>query len=358
MTCALAALILFIRLPGGFTHPELWAEDAILISDAYNHGLASLDMPLAGSLNLYGRLVANLAVQLPPLYWPWITMYGAHAAALVVVFLITSPRFDLPYKHLAALGVVAAPMREVFNGLTNTQWVLCIGLFALAFFNRGQLRAKTLVAESGFAVIAGLDGPFAAFILPIYAMQIWRAGENERKRLVILSAIIAVCAIIQISYVADNLRVFNLIEPKPYDHVLWLIMPSRWLDAVRLASIFVHHQYVLIIAVVIGLPVLLWFSSREPYRSQKVGMILFAGLVLYSGLYKYRNNLELLSNDRYVYAGAVFSFWFLCIASAASHGLRQMFGVSVVVLLICVSTIRRANEIRPTATTPWAEAVT
>lgn len=68
IVCVLAALILFVRLPRTFLTPQFWAEDGILISDAYNGGWASLLYPIAGAYyNLYGNVVANIAVQFPPI---------------------------------------------------------------------------------------------------------------------------------------------------------------------------------------------------------------------------------------------------------------------------------------------------
>ena len=68
---AAAILIVFIRFPGSLVAPEFWAEDGILISNAYNHGVASLFETIGGAyFNLYGSLVALLAVQAPPAAWP------------------------------------------------------------------------------------------------------------------------------------------------------------------------------------------------------------------------------------------------------------------------------------------------
>lgn len=354
IVCALAALILFVRVPAQFVAPQFWAEDSMLISAAYNQGWAALMLPIGGTYyNLYGSLIAAIAVLAPPIAWPWISIYGAHLAAIAVVFLVTSPRFEFPYRAVAALAVVAVPMSDVFGGLANAQWYLAIAVFVLPLLRSGP--PQVLLLEAIVALVLGLEGPFAAFVLPIYAWRIWTCAE-DRPRLIVLGAITACCAAIQILAIA-HVDVFNLIEPVPYDPIVWLTMPIRWLDSLRLANIFVHHQIVMAGIVIAGGAVAVWFAFNRPYRMLKLSMLMFAGIVLYSGMYKYRNAIVFLSNDRYVYAGAVFAFWFACAAIAPASSRRAKIVIPLLVLLMIHNPIRRFNQFEPKASVVWADEV-
>lgn len=354
VVCALAALILFVRVPAQFVAPQFWAEDSLLISAAYNQGWAALMLPIGGTYyNLYGALVAAIAILAPPIAWPWISIYGAHLAAVAVVFLVTSPRFEFPYRAVAALAVVAVPVSDVFGGLANAQWCLAIALFVLPLLRTGS--SWMLPLEAIVALVLGLEGPLAAFVLPIYAWRIWTCAE-DRPRLIVLAAITAWCAAIQILAVA-RVDVFNLIEPAPYDHIVWLTMPIRWLDSLRLANIFIHHEIVMVSMVIGGAAVTVWFAFKQPYRMFKLSMLMFAGIVLYSGMYKYRNAIVFLSNDRYVYPGAVFAFWFACVAIAPMGSRRAKIVVPLLVLLIIHNPIRRFNQFEPKASVAWTDEV-
>lgn len=354
IVCALAALILFVRVPAQFVAPQFWAEDSMLISAAYNQGWAALMLPIGGTYyNLYGSLIAAIAVLAPPIAWPWISIYGAHLAAIAVVFLVTSPRFDFPYRAVAALAVVAVPMSDVFGGLANAQWCLATAVFVLPLLRSGP--SQILPLEAIVAFVLGLEGPFAAFVLPVYAWCIWTCAE-DRPRLIVLATITACCAAIQILAIT-HVDVFNLIEPAPYDPIVWLMMPIRWLDSLRLANIFIHHQIVMVSIVIGGGAVAVWFAFKRPYRLLKLSMLMFAGIVLYSGMYKYRNAIVFLSNDRYAYSGAVFAFWFVCAAIAPVGSRRAKIVIPLLVLLIIHNPIRRFNQFEPKASVAWADQV-
>jgi hypothetical protein len=351
---AIALVILIVRMPNLFRAPEFWAEDALLYEAAYNSGWASLLQPLGGAyFNLYGSLVANIAVHFPPIFAPWIQGYAAQFACLLTVFIVSSPRFDFPYKPLAALAVVATPIQDnTFGGLANAQWILPVGLFAL-LFSRASRNPWTLLPESVLTAMIGLNGPLGCFLVPLFVWRAWKSEDVERRRLVVLSAILIACSIIQVAVIAQNLRMFNLAEPMPYDHIVWITMPLRWFDAIRLAAIFGKHIVGAAI-VIIGGGFLIWFSFKQPYRDQKLAMIFFAALILYSGMYKFRHFLYLYDNDRYVYVGSVFSFWFLCIWAATVPKVRTAV-VALTALLIVVSVARRVDDPRPTAAIPWAK---
>lgn len=351
---AAAALILFIRFRSTFTAPQFWAEDGILISAAYNHGAASLFEPIGGAyFNSFGSLVAFATVHLSASAWPWITTYAAHLAALFVVFIVMSPRFDIPLKPIAALAVVATPIQDnVFGGLANAQWILPLALFVLAFCRRHPSRA-VLYAEITMVIVIGLDGPLGCFLVPIYALRAALTSGEDRKRLIALGIVVLADATVQIVSIALHLGVFNLAEPMPYDPWLWLTMPLRWFDAIRLAGIFVHSMAAPAVAFGV-IAAAIWFAAQQPYKHLKLAMLFFAAVILYSGMIKFRHGLYMFTNDRYVYVGSVFSFWFVCLMADYVNPTRRKFVTTFAIAMVVVSTGRRIAESRPAPPVPWA----
>lgn len=357
IVCAIALTILFIRIPGTFLRPEFWAEDAILFSDAYNFGWVSIFESLAGYSNLYGRLVANLAVYFPPITWPWFVTYGANLVAMSVVFMATSPRFDMPYRGLAAIAVVAAPAsrQNILGALANAQWVLPLGLIVVLFSRRSERRLVRL-GESAFTAVASLQGPMGCFLVPMFAYRAYRSKREDRAHAVTLFGILACGSLIQIGLVATHMGVFGLVNQQEYDPILWLTMPIRWFEGAKLDDLIGHGLFAAVI-VLIGAGIIARFAMQEPYRFLKVTMLAFAAAILYSGMIKYRHHLDFNGNDRYAYAGSIFFFWFLCVVAASRERLRDLT-VGIVILCLFASTWRRANETRAMPEIPWTEAST
>jgi len=357
IVCVIALAILFVRVPRTFLRPEFWAEDALLYNDAYNFGWTSVFLPLAGYSNLYGRIVANIAVDFPPISWPWFGTYGANLAALLVVYMATSPRFDMPYRGLAAIAIVAAPAsrQNILGALANAQWVLPLGLIVV-LFSRGSKNWFVRVAEVAFTALASLQGPMGCFLMPMFAYRAYTASAEERVRTAILFAVVAAGSLIQIGFVAANMGVFGLIAPEPYDPLLWITMPIRWFEGIKLDDLIGHGGFAAII-VIIGAGFTAYYCVQKPDRFLKITLVLFAAMVLYSGMFKYRNHLVFDSNDRYVYAGSIFFFWFICLI-AASHERLRYVAVGILALCLFTSVTRRVYEGRPYTEVPWSQAYT
>ncbi len=357
LVCIFALLILFLRLPSTFLRPEFWAEDGPLISAAYNNGWASLTEPLGGAyFNIYGSIVAKIAMAFPPAAWPWVTMYGAHVAVVITVLVVTSPRLDLPYRGLAALALVATPQREIFDSLANAQWVLMIVVFVMPFLKAHKSRL-ILLGDASLVVLTGLEGPFVAFVIPIYCWRIYSTTGPDRMRLLLLLPLAAGCAAIQIIIVSQGSH-FDLIEPEYYNSLIWIFAPIRWLDGIRAAGIFVHHPLIMTIGSIIMMTGAVALAVRDNFREIKIGMLIFAGSILYAGLYKFRNHVELFSNDRYIYSGSVFFFWYIgCLAALLKPHRRVASNavVAILVTLICWNVGRKVGEYRVGTSTDWSK---
>jgi hypothetical protein len=351
----LALAVLLFRAFLTFITPQFWAEDGLVYAIAYNLGWHAFLVPLRGTLNVFGVAVALLAAKSSPILAPWIEVYVAHAAGLLIVWMVTSPRFDIPHKEIAALGVVCAPGGfEVLGFLINTQWILPLGLFVLAFSSPSRTKA-IVVFEVIFVAIVGLDGPVGPFFIPVFLLLIFSEKGVARGRLAVLSIVLLMSAAVQISLLYADHSVLDIVQPQHYPSSLWFTMPARWLDATWPISALLgfDRRYVFPVVVTVGL--IIWFSLREPWRKQKLAMLFVAAAILFSGMYKYRHELGSVAeaNGRYLYAGSVFVYWFLCIAAETFPRMRNtILTVTAFILLNGAWFL----VLRPYPSVPWTTA--
>ena len=115
----------------------------------------------------------------PALWAPAIYCYSAMAGTLLVIWICTSPRVDIPYRYLASLAIVTTyNANSLLGEATSLQWFTPFGALALLFASASN-RRLILFAESLFTLIAGLSGPFSIFLTPFYALVAWR--QNREK---------------------------------------------------------------------------------------------------------------------------------------------------------------------------------
>jgi hypothetical protein len=132
-----ALAIIYWRIPSDLTNPQFWAEDGLIFLLSYQLGWQVLTTPLAGYLLAVPCLTVFAASFFPELA-PTICNYTAVLLTLLVAWLATSPRFDMPHKPLLVLAVVSVPAGfEVLGNITNVQWILPIGAFILLFLRPG-----------------------------------------------------------------------------------------------------------------------------------------------------------------------------------------------------------------------------
>ena len=353
---AIGLAILIARSPQSFLAPEFYAEDGVLFQDAYNDGFHSLIAPLMGSLHFYGYVVAKLAVMTPLTAVPRIQAYGGLAAFAITMWIVTSPRFQAPYRPLLALALACAPAAfEIIGVLINSDWVLPIGVFALLFSDPADEK-RTLYAEMAFVFVAGLSGPTGIFLLPLFVWQSAVAHGEARRRLVILSAVLAITSAVQLALLVQATSfVMAHVQPAPYSKLLWASMPIRWLDAIwpfHLKWIGFGWRAITIVASVAVAAIC--FSLVPSRRDLKVAMIFFATVVLVTGMLKYRADLGTVAEacGRYFYAGSVFFFWFLCLAAERFSRFGNVF------LLACCLSMAKGAAVylvnRPVSPVPFS----
>jgi hypothetical protein len=355
----LASAIAIVRAAPSFLAPQLYAEDGLLFQAAYNHGWHSLIEPIGGALNLYGSLIALLASKAPLIVAPAIEAYGAFAALVLIVFMAMSPRFELPFRSLAALAIACAPAAfELIGVLANGQWILPLGLFIL-LFSRPSSSSAVSIAEAAFVFFVGLEGPVPIFLVPLFFWQTLATKGPARHRLLLLTGLLTITAAIQLSHLRDDYRhVFNLVEPAPYSLALWVTMPVRWLDAFwPLNQTLIGFGRGAVIVVILAAVALGRYALKQPYRDIKIAMIYLAAIILLSGMLKYRANLQTVVefNGRYIYAGSVFFFWFFCIAAYQFRSIRNCLVVLTGLLLI--NGILAYPALRPRAQHSWSSYI-
>jgi hypothetical protein len=286
---------------------------------------------------------------------PWIEVYAAHAATLLIVWMVTSPRFDMPHKEMAALGVVCAPGGfEVLGFLTNAQWILPLGLFVLVFSVPSKTKA-ILAFETIFVAIVTLDGPVSLFFIPVFLILTFSERGAARVRLAVLSIMLLMSAAAQIWLLYADHSILDIIEPQRYPASLVFTLPARWFDATWPISALFGFDRRFVFPVVLTIILIIWFSLREPCRKQKLAMLFVAAAILFSGMYKYRHNLATVAeaNGRYFYAGSVFLYWFLCIAAETFPRMRN-----TILAMTAFTLINGAwfLVLRPYPPVPWRTA--
>jgi hypothetical protein len=323
-----ALAILYLRMPGSFTHPQLWGEDNDFLYVSRAHGWSSLSTVIAGWLATIQFLVAILASYFSPAAAPAIYHYAAFVLTLLVVWMVTSPRLDMPYKPLLGIAVVIVPMGyEELGTLTNIQWILPIGAFAL-LFTRASKSSLVLAAEAFFAVLVALSGAFCIFLSPLF---LWRlVAERDavkRQRFMLLPIIMCAGAVTQAVVLLQHPSVLNLVAPTPYPWTVWVNLPfTQFMTTFgpSASAMFKGPAGAAIGLVLLGSAVAL--ACLRPYRTQKLFMLFFALAIAVSGMFKFRAALE-----RYFYAGAVFALWFICCLSSARY-LRTALATLVVAI--------------------------
>jgi hypothetical protein len=361
LVVTMALAVLYWRMPAVFVHPQFWAEDIGFFSESRLYGWASLSTIMVGYLTTIQIVVAMLASYFGVVAAPAIYNYTAILLTLTVVWLVISPRLDMPYKPLLALAVVIVPMGyEELGTLTNIQWILPIGAFAMLFM-RAPASQVVLAGEAVFLFLIALSGPFSLFLTPLFLWRLFTASDAiERRRLIALSASVGAGALIQLLVIALHRdAALNPIAPAPYSWTLWINLPfsrvmttfgpvSGWfsgIGGVAIASIFIVAGIVL--------------ACRTPYRTQKIFMLLFAGAIAFSGMYKFRAALESqLPAQRYFYVGSVFSLWFICCISGRPYLRSLLAGLAALAELLLLPVVAHTPRITQNLEWPvWSRYV-
>ena len=306
---------------------------------------------LAGYFNTSGRLIGLLALPFSASAAPAIYTYTAMAWTLLIVWLCTSPRLDVPYRLLASLAIVATfHGNSVLGTAANTQWVTPIGVFALLFI-RTSNSPTILVAESAFTFVAGLTGPYSIFLTPLYVFSAWqkrRSNLNDLRRAILLASIILLCALTQVVCIAANYNSAMMVSDQPRhfgssEAAAWInsffsigLAPfAKSTFAGRGGAIFGAILFPFLLAAAIYI-----VSKMQRFRLQAIYCLFFSGMIIVSG------TVKVALQDRYFYIPAVLAVWFVCclLANIENARIRQAGLSLAVALMLIVIFMTGGNE--------------
>ena len=191
-----AGLLLGLRMPDRFLHPQFFAEDAYFYECALAKGARSLVMPYGGYLLTIQRLAAWFATALPPLFVP-----GFFNAVALGTDRSPSPPGSFSPASLSRTVSAAGPrhrppprVEDIFLVFENLQWVMALGLVLLLVSSDARTAGQRL-GDGLIAALFGLTGVFSILLLPLF---LFRALQRKSRDSWILAAVIGAAALIQI----------------------------------------------------------------------------------------------------------------------------------------------------------------
>lgn len=342
-----ALVILFLRMPTTLLIPQFWGEDAPLFyQQAVDRGLHGLFLPAAGYFVVLQLLIGVLSSYFPITLAPAVMTYSAVAITLYIVWLATSPRFDVPYRPLIALAIVAVPAGyEVLGTAANTQWIAPVGAFILLFMRPHPDRRVTAF-EIAFVAVVAFTGPCSIFLTPLSVALTWLERDRlARRRLLQLTGVLLLGLVVTGVYVfIHRQEAMNPpgIPVMQFDPEFWITLPLAKVTesfGPIVNRFFAQGANLIPSGVLIVL--VAYFGLRQPYRTLKISMLFLGAAFMFSGMLKYRASLPFLANTgstRYFYAASVFFLWFICCAPK-NNLVRAACGIGVAIVeLFCVTS--------------------
>ena len=329
-------LVLFLRRPESFLHPQFFAEDgAVFYMGADRDPWGSVMSPYAGYLHLAARLVAAACSGLNPLLIPAAYFTASIGAVLLLTLALFSPRVGLPLPGLLALGLVLAPHTgEVFDNLTNLQWIGSIGLIVL-LIARDPERPAQWLADLGCAAVISLSGVFSVLFAPLFAA---RAGVRRTLASVALALVVCACGMIQ---AGEFLRFPAQPAPNPvtpvlalatFGHRVWLglLSPPALADGAPIWARAAAGAAGLALLAALGL-------ASGASRARRMVLASALSLLVAAAIYRFRGEILALASvrngDRYFFVPKVCIIWILILGMRRASALRWLSGALLAALL-------------------------
>jgi hypothetical protein len=187
----LAFAIVLSRRPDALLNAQFYAEDgAIWYPAAYEFGLRSLLMPVAGYLHTFTRLVALVSLLFPLALAPLVMNLCAIVVQILPVNVFLSSRFSaipLLTRVLASLLYLTVPNSfEIHANITNVQWHLAL-LACLLLLARPPASRGWRGFDATVLVLTSLSSPIGILLVPIAAVLRWkRPGPWSARTLALL----------------------------------------------------------------------------------------------------------------------------------------------------------------------------
>jgi hypothetical protein len=321
---------LFLRRPEVFLHPQFWAEDGpVFFMYAENVGMPALFLPYGGYHHFVLRLIAAACSGLDPLWIPAAYFWASNVILGGVVAAIFSPRIHLRHRTFTALAIVGvAHTGEAFSSLTNSQWILALGLVLLLLARDADKPGGRLV-DCFAALVLGLTGVFSIVLTPFFIL---RALFRRSAASIAVALVVTAAAAVQVYALAHGppggtapantvgeflaiigLRVFA-----------GLLLPATW--AVLLGT---GAQIALAL---IATSALVWFAlQKSPERPTRLVLLGALAAVTAATMYKFNGYLGALggmeNGDRYFFIPKVLLLWLLIQSwEGAHHRIARLAG--------------------------------
>ncbi|MCS3359517.1 hypothetical protein NYL07_06540 [Xanthomonas translucens pv. translucens] len=359
----LAFALVCLKSNDALAHPQLWAEDAVLfLKDQLEQRGLLLFSPYAGYLHAAPRLVTWFASFVSAAYTPLIYDASAIAIAAGSIFICAKNLCPLipPYLVLAAF-LLTPTNGEVFGTITNMQWFLQFPLITYCFIAPKASNPISRHLLRGVLAVAALTGPFSIICIALMALSFFgflvlrvtrrsnllsSATTYFEQRDFIAWAIVAACAVIQLSFVYTSAP-----SHPPITSLAHLIVgslgqaaPLHILGYNPLRPVFWPIGYT-----AVGSYILL-FSKLVP--AARIGMFLvlaFAILEVFAAAHKFTVEpmLSLLHGDRYFFALKIVFWWTVFICLKDLFGSERQGANCTLLLLLFICLLNKDHMLRP-----------
>ena len=362
VVCALSVLlctaILYVRKSDSFRNPQFFAEDGtIFFAQNLDLGWRAHLESYAGYMCEVPRLIASFAGFFPYRLAPAIYVYSALFVVLLFVVKLHSRRLGLPFAPAFALGFVLVPHLggEVFLCVTNLQWIFALFLLVVA----AQPSPRTLkeaVPDWLVAVLAGLTGPFAVPLFPVFVFSAY----HDRSRLgAVTAGCVGLAATVQTWCIVEHPIVLPYSLPAH---------PSAWLDLLgqrTVGTLLLGTQLAYRIPplpLLAGGALVTWFIVRELLRNRAhrwTGLLFlaFGGVVTGLAFLKFRAIPQVLispaGGTRYFFILDVVVIWCLLLLSAGKGRLVPRLVSASILGVILVSSLESGFRAPPRKDYEW-----
>jgi len=202
----LAAAAIVARAPVYLVAPNFWAEEGTFfyVWARTHHWWETVFFAPAGYYLLWANVAGLLGALAPVVEAPLVTKLAAFAVQLVPVALIAAgeaPLWQAPWRREIGIAAVlfGSLSGEIWLATVNSQsWLALVAVLVLLEPAPRGRRAWVLGA---LLALAGLTGPVACFLLPLF---VWRAWRTRARAAIVQAAVLAGCASVQAAVVAHT----------------------------------------------------------------------------------------------------------------------------------------------------------
>jgi hypothetical protein len=252
--------------------------------------------------------------------------FAASVAVLAALCLcLFSRRVCLARPALLALAIVLVPHTgEVFDNLTNLQWILALGLIVL-LVARDPASPAQWSADLAFASIASLSGVFSVLFAPLFAI---RAALRRTRAATAVACVVWAGAAVQAREILGGAAgqastVTAFLALATFGQRVWmsLLVPPHVVDA---SPLWLRACFGLA-----GAAVLLLLCLRSgDRRAERIGLAAVLLLIVAATVFRFRGSIGSLdaveNGDRYFFVPKVALAWLLAAHLGSATGLRRL----------------------------------